>query len=195
MDKEKYTLSELAEVFSVEGISKSPAIFDENKLAWLNGEYIRELTPEQFHEKAKPYYEDIITKPEIDTKKISALLQKRTEKLSDIPEQIDFFEKLPEYDNSLFVHKKMKTNEENSKTALLAVKELFENQTDWSFDALHDAAMGLVEKLGVKNGQLLYPLRVALSGKAFTPGGGIELAEILGRDESLKRIDIAINKL
>ncbi len=194
-DREKYTLSELAEVFSVEGISKSPAIFDENKLAWLNGEYIRELTPEQFHEKAKPYYEGIITKPEIDTKKISALLQKRTEKLSDIPEQIDFFEKLPEYDNSLFVHKKMKTNEENSKTALLAVKELFENQTDWSFDALHDAAMGLVEKLGVKNGQLLYPLRVALSGKAFTPGGGIELAEILGRDESLKRIDIAINKL
>lgn len=194
-DREKYTLSELAEVFSVEGISKSPAIFDENKLAWLNGEYIRELTPEQFHEKAKPYYEGIITKPEIDTKKISALLQKRTEKLSDIPEQIDFFEKLPEYDNALFVHKKMKTNEENSKTALLAVKELFENQTDWSFDALHDAAMGLVEKLGVKNGQLLYPLRVALSGKAFTPGGGIELAEILGRDESLKRIDIAINKL
>ncbi len=194
-DREKYTLSELAEVFSVEGISKSPAIFDENKLAWLNGEYIRDLTPEQFHEKAKPYYEGIITKPEIDTKKISALLQKRTEKLSDIPEQIDFFEKLPEYDNALFVHKKMKTNEENSKTALLAVKELFENQTDWSFDALHDAAMGLVEKLGVKNGQLLYPLRVALSGKAFTPGGGIELAEILGRDESLKRIDIAINKL
>lgn len=194
-DREKYTLAELAEVFSVEGISKSPAIFDENKLAWLNGEYIRELTPEQFHEKAKPYYEGIIKKPEIDTKKISALLQKRTEKLSDIPEQIDFFEKLPEYDNSLFVHKKMKTNEENSKTALLAVKELFENQTDWSFDALHDAAMGLVEKLGVKNGQLLYPLRVALSGKAFTPGGGIELAEILGRDESLKRIDIAINKL
>lgn len=194
-DREKYTLAELAEVFSVEGISKSPAIFDENKLAWLNGEYIRELTPEQFHEKAKPYYEGIITKPEIDTKKISALLQKRTEKLSDIPEQIDFFEKLPEYDNSLFVHKKMKTNEENSKTALLALKELFENQTDWSFDALHDAAMSLVEKLGVKNGQLLYPLRVALSGKAFTPGGGIELAEILGRDESLKRIDIAINKL
>ena len=194
-DREKYTLSELAEVFSVEGISKSPAIFDENKLAWLNGEYIRELTPEQFHEKAKPYYEGIIKKPEIDTKKISALLQKRTEKLSDIPEQIDFFEKLPEYDNSLFVHKKMKTNEENSKTALLAVRELFENQTDWSFDALHDAAMGLVEKLGVKNGQLLYPLRVALSGKAFTPGGGIELAEILGRDESLKRIDTAINKL
>lgn len=194
-DREKYTLSELAEVFSVEGISKSPAIFDENKLAWLNGEYIRELTPEQFHEKAKPYYEGIIKKPEIDTKKISALLQKRTEKLSDIPEQIDFFEKLPEYDNSLFVHKKMKTNEKNSKTALLAVRELFENQTDWSFDALHDAAMGLVEKLGVKNGQLLYPLRVALSGKAFTPGGGIELAEILGRDESLKRIDTAINKL
>lgn len=194
-DREKYTLSELAEVFSVEGISKSPAIFDENKLAWLNGEYIRELTPEQFHEKAKPYYEGIIKKPEIDTRKISALLQKRTEKLSDIPEQIDFFEKLPEYDNSLFVHKKMKTNEENSKTALLAVRELFENQTDWSFDALHDAAMGLVEKLGVKNGQLLYPLRVALSGKAFTPGGGIELAEILGRDESLKRIDTAINKL
>ncbi len=194
-EQEKFTIDELAKVFSVEGISKSPAIFDEAKLAWLNGEYIRDLTPEQFHEKAMPYYDGIITNPAIDTKKISVLLQKRTEKLSDIPEQIDFFEKLPEYDNELYVHKKMKTNEENSKTALVALKELFENQTEWTFDAIHDAAMGLVEKLGVKNGQLLYPLRVALSGKAFTPGGGVEIAEILGKEETLNRIDAAIAKL
>jgi len=194
-DQEKFTIDELAKIFSVEGISKSPAIFDEAKLAWLNGEYIRELTPEQFHEKALPYYEGIITNPAIDTKKISVLLQKRTEKLSDIPEQIDFFEKLPEYDNELYVHKKMKTNEENSKAALIALKELFENQADWSFDAIHDAAMALVEKLGIKNGQLLYPLRVALSGKAFTPGGGVEIADILGKEETLKRIDVAIAKL
>ncbi len=194
-DREKFTIDELAKIFSVEGISKSPAIFDEAKLAWLNGEYIRELTPEQFHERALPYYDGVITKENIDTKKISALLQKRTEKFSDIPEQIDFFEAMPEYDNELFVHKKMKTNEENSKTALVALKELFEGMTDWSFDTIHDACMELVAKMEVKNGQLLYPLRVALSGKAFTPGGGVEIAEILGKEETIARINAAIERL
>ncbi len=194
-DREKFTIDELAKIFSVEGISKSPAIFDEAKLAWLNGEYIRELTPEQFHERALPYYDGVITKENIDTMKISALLQKRTEKFSDIPEQIDFFEAMPEYDNELFVLKKMKTNEENSKTALIALKELFEGMTDWSFDAIHDACMDLVAKMEVKNGQLLYPLRVALSGKAFTPGGGVEIAEILGKEETIARINAAIERL
>lgn len=194
-EQEKFTLEQLVEAFSVTGISKSPAIFDEAKLAWLNGEYLRELTPEQFYEKALPFIEQAVKNPALDKMKISALLQKRTEKLSDIPEQIDFFDKVPQYSNELYVHKKMKTNEENSKTSLIALKELLSNQNDWTVDGIHDSVMALVEQLGIKNGQMLYPLRVAVSGKAFTPGGGIELAEILGKEETLKRIDEAISKL
>ena len=181
--------------FDVSGISKSPAIFDEAKLAWLNGEYIRELSLDEFHEKAKPFYEGVVTNPAIDTKKISELLQKRCEKLSDIPEQVDFFDNLPEYDIDLYTHKKMKTNPENSKTALDAIKTKLEAIDDFSFENLHDRLMELVEEMGVKNGQVLFPLRVAVSGKSFTPGGGVELAAILGKEETLKRIDKAIEKL
>lgn len=194
-DEEKFTLGELVERFDISGISKSPAIFDEAKLAWLNGEYIRELTPEEFHEKAKPYYEGVVTKPEIDTAKISELLQKRCEKLSDIPEQVDFFDKLPDYDIDLFTHKKMKTNPESSKTALSEIKKAVEEMDKFDFETLHERMMSLVESLGLKNGQVLFPLRVAVSGKSFTPGGGVELAAILGKDETLKRIDIALEKL
>ena len=194
-EQEKFTLDELVKAFNVSGISKSPAIFDEAKLAWLNGEYIRELSLDAFHEKALPFYEGVVTNPAIDTKKISELLQKRCEKLSDIPEQVDFFDNLPDYDIELYTHKKMKTNPENSKTALEAIKAKLETVEDFSFESLHDNLMALVEEMGVKNGQVLYPLRVAVSGKSFTPGGGVELASILGKDETLKRIEKGIEKL
>ena len=194
-EQEKFTLDELVKTFSVSGISKSPAIFDEAKLAWLNGEYIRELSLDAFHEKALPFYEGVVTNPEIDKKKISELLQKRCEKLSDIPEQVDFFDNLPDYDIELYTHKKMKTNPENSKTALEAIKSKLETLDDFSFESLHDSLMALVEEMGVKNGQVLYPLRVAVSGKSFTPGGGVELASIHGKEETIKRIEKGIEKL
>ena len=194
-EQEKFTLEELVKTFNVSGISKSPAIFDEAKLAWLNGEYIRELSLDAFHEKALPFYEGVVTNPAIDTKKISELLQKRCEKLSDIPEQVDFFDNLPDYDIELYTHKKMKTNPENSKTALEAIKAKLETVEDFSFESLHDNLMALVEEMGVKNGQVLYPLRVAVSGKSFTPGGGVELASILGKEETIKRIEKGIEKL
>lgn len=194
-DREKYTIDELIEIFDVKGISKSPAIFDENKLAWLNGEYIRELSPEDFHEKALPWYKGVIENPNIDLKEVSALLQKRCEKLSDIPEQIDFFDALPEYDIDMYTHKKMKTNPENSLVSLENILGVVEGITDWTFDNLHDALMDLVAKMEVKNGIVLWPLRVAVSGKAFTPGGGVELAYILGKDETISRIKKGIEKL
>jgi len=194
-EREKFTLDELIEAFDVKGISKSPAIFDEAKLAWLNGEYIRDLTPEAFHEMAKAYYKGVVTSPNIDTTKISELLQKRCEKLSDIPEQVDFFDKLPDYELDLFVHKKMKTDAVVSKESLLQMLPVLNGITDWTQEIIHNELMALVEKLGVKNGQLLYPLRVALSGKAFTPGGGVELAAILNKDETLARIGYAIKKI
>ena len=194
-DREKYTIDELIEIFDVKGISKSPAIFDENKLAWLNGEYIRELSAEDFHEKALPWYKGVIENPDIDLKEVSALLQKRCEKLSDIPEQIDFFDSLPEYDIEMYTHKKMKTNPENSLVSLENILPVVEGIEDWTFDNLHDALMELVAKMEVKNGIVLWPLRVAVSGKAFTPGGGVEIAYILGKEETIKRIKKGIEKL
>ncbi len=194
-DREKYTIDELIEAFDVKGISKSPAIFDENKLAWLNGEYIRELSPEDFHEKALPWYKGVIENPNIDLKEVSALLQKRCEKLSDIPEQVDFFDNLPEYDIEMYSHKKMKTNPENSLVSLENILPVIEGIEDWTFDNLHDALMELVAKMEVKNGIVLWPLRVAVSGKAFTPGGGVEIAYILGKDETIARIKKGIEKL
>ncbi len=194
-DREKYTLEELIDIFDIKGISKSPAIFDENKLAWLNGEYIRELSEEEFHEKALPWYEGVITNPNIDLREVSRLLQKRCEKLSDIPEQVDFFDSLPEYDIDMYTHKKMKTNPENSLVSLERAYEALEKVEDWTFDNIHDTLISLVSELGVKNGVVLWPVRVAVSGKAFTPGGGVEIAYILGKDETLKRIKIGIEKL
>lgn len=194
-EQEKFTLGELIKVFDIKGISKSPAIFDEDKLAWLNGEYIRELTPAQFFEKTSPYIDKIVKSENVDKFKLSELLQKRCEKLSDIPSQIDFIEEMPDYSTELYIHKKMKTNEETSKNVLSEILPVIEGITDWTQDVLHDELMALVERLGIKNGQLLYPLRIALSGKAVTPGGGIELAVILGKDETLKRLKKSIEKL
>ena len=193
-EQEIFTLEELTQQFDVAGISKSPAIFDVNKLNWMNGEYIRKLSVEAFTEAAMPYYRQAV-KREIDYNMLSSLLHDRTEKFSDIPEQIDFIDAVPEYDNDLYVNKKMKTNEENSKQSLEAILPVLEGVDSWTHDAIHDALFALIEKLGVKNGVVLYPLRVALSGKKFTPGGGVELAELLGKEESIARIKAAIEKL
>ncbi len=194
-EREKFTMDELIEAFDVKGISKSPAIFDEKKLAWLNGEYIRELSPEKFHEMALPYYDGVITNPNIDLKEVSALLQPRCEKLSDIPEQVDFLDNLPEYDNELYTHKKMKTDPQNSLEALNEVLPVLEGISEWTKENIHDELIALVEKLELKNGRILWPVRVAVSGKAFTPGGGVELAYILGKDETICRIKKGIGQL
>ena len=187
-EQEIFTMDELIKAFNLEGISKSPAIFDIQKLNWLNGEYIRKLSPDEFHELALPYIRQAVKNATIDTHKISDLLHQRCEKLSDIPEQIDFFDTLPEYSPELYCHKKMKTNEENSLSSLQAVLPVLENLSDWTFDTIHTALFDLIAKLEVKNGIILWPLRVAVSGKSFTPGGGVELADILGKEETLNRI-------
>lgn len=187
-EKEIFTMEELIKAFNLDGISKSPAIFDIQKLNWLNGEYIRRLSSEAFYELAFPYIRQAVKNEAIDTHKISELLHQRCEKLSDIPEQIDFFDTLPEYSSELYCHKKMKTNEENSLESLKSVLPVLENINDWTFDNIHTALFDLIASMNVKNGLILWPLRVAVSGKSFTPGGGVELADILGKDETLKRI-------
>ncbi|HOW50774.1 MAG TPA: glutamate--tRNA ligase [bacterium] len=196
-DREKFTLAELAEAFDISGISKSPAIFDPVKLAWLNGEYIRALTPQEFTAKALPFIKQAVKRADVAFATIAAVLQQRTEKLSDIPPQLDFIDALPDYSPEMFIHKKSKTTFESSLASLKAAREALDAipESGWDHPTLHAALMGLVEKLAVKNAIVLWPLRVALSGKEFTPGGGIEIAHILGRKESLARLEQGISKL
>ncbi len=194
-EKEVFTLSEMVEAFKIDGISKSPAIFDTAKLRFLNGEYIRALTPEQFHDMALPWIRKGVTKADVDTRLLASLLQPRCEILGDIPEQLDFIDTLPDYSTELFVSKKMKTNQETSLAVLREILPVLEGLEDFSDTGVHSAMFALIEKLGCKNGYLLWPLRIAVSGKQFTPGGGTEIAAILGKDESIARIKAAIAKL
>lgn len=194
-EKEVFSLSEMIEAFDIHGISKSPAIFDTVKLRFLNGEYIRALTPEQFHDMALPWIRKGVKREDVDTKLIASLLQPRCEVLGDIPEQLDFIDELPDYSTDLYVSKKMKTNEETSLEILRQILPVMEAMDDFSDEAVHTAMFDLIAKLGVKNGYLLWPLRIALSGKQFTPGGGVEIAAILGKEESLKRLKKGIEKL
>ena len=194
-EKEVFSLPEMIEAFDIHGISKSPAIFDTVKLRFLNGEYIRALTPEQFHDMALPWIRKGVKREDVDTKLIASLLQPRCEVLGDIPEQLDFIDELPDYSTDLYVSKKMKTNEETSLEILRQILPVMEAMDDFSDEAVHTAMFDLIAKLGVKSGYLLWPLRIALSGKQFTPGGGVEIAAILGKEESLKRLKKGIEKL
>lgn len=193
-EREIYTLPEMVKEFSVSGISKSPAIFDPSKLDWINGEYIRALGPDEFHEMALPYIKSAV-KSAADTRIMAEVLQPRCVKLSDIPEQLDFVDALPEYSPELYVSKKMKTNPENSLASLKAAKPVLEALGDWTRDGIHEALFGLVAQLGVKNGVVLWPVRVAVSGKQFTPGGAVEICVMLGREESLRRMEKGIELL
>ena len=194
-EQEIFTMEELKKEFSVSGISKSPSIFDNQKLDYINAEYIRRLPLDQFHQIALPWIRQTVKREDVDTRLIAKVLQARTEVLNQIPEQVDFIDCLPEYDTALYIHKKMKTNKETSLEALKAALPVLEALDDFSEESIHTALFDLIAKLGVKNGYLLWPIRVAVSGKQFTPGGGIEICSILGKKESLARIRKGIDLL
>ena len=187
-EKEFFTKDELVEAFDIAGISKSPAVFDIVKLRWMNAEYIKNMTPEAFYEKAEPWLKKAITNPAIDLKAVAKLVQSRCEIFSDLPERVDFLDKLPEYDTALYVHKKSKTNLENSLTSLQAILPILESLDAWTNEALYEALVNLAGQMGVKNSIILWPLRVAVSGKASTPGGATELCALLGKEESIARV-------
>jgi glutamyl-tRNA synthetase len=193
-DQEKFTLRELEQVFDPANISKSPAIFDIEKLKFLNGEYIRELSGAEFKELAMPFIRKSV-KGECNFDELCHVLQKRCEMLGDLPQQVDFIDEMPRYDISLYTNKKMKTNPENSLDSLKKILPVLESIDDWNFDTIHTQLMDMIKKLGAKNGLILYPLRVALSGKQFTPGGGTELSAILGKEKTISRVKRAIEKL
>ena len=194
-EREFFTLAELAEIFDIGGISKSPAIFDIEKLTYFNAHYLREMSPEAFHAAALPYIRQAVQNPALSTEEIAGLLQARCERLTDIPEKLDFFDALPDYDAGLFTNKKSKTNPEVSRRMLEAVLPALEGLADWTVDGIHDALIGLAESLEVKNATLMWPVRIAAAGKAVTPGGAVELCHILGREESLRRIRKGIEQL
>ena len=193
-NQEIMSLEELIQKFDYHHMSKSPAVFDYTKLKWMNGEYIKNMEFDRFYDMALPYIKSVV-KRELDYENIAKLVKTRIEVFTDIADHIDFFEELPDYDISMYTHKKMKTNEETSLEVLQELLPLFEAQEDYSNDALYALLTDYVEKKGVKNGYVMWPVRTAVSGKQMTPGGATELMEILGKDESIKRIKAGIEKL
>lgn len=188
-------MDELIAAFDIEHISKSPSAFDMNKMNYFNANYLRELTPEAFAEAAEPYIRQAVTNEAYSAAAIAGLLQARCEKLTDIPEKVDFFDTLPEYDPELFTNKKSKTNREISLDMLEKVLPVLAALPDWKQETIHDALIALAETSGVKNATLMWPLRISIAGKAVTPGGAVELCWILGREETLRRIELGIAKL
>ncbi len=194
-EQEFFTLEELSKIFELSGVSKSPAIFDREKLNYFNAHYLREMEPGAFYTVAEPYLKEAVKTPDIDLHLIAPLVQGRCDTLCDIAPQVDFFDALPEYSNELYCHKKMKTDEQNSLEALKVTLPVLEGLTDWTYDSIHAALVGLAEKLELKNGRIMWPVRTALSGKAVTPGGAVELCQILGKAETLRRMEKGIQQL
>ena len=194
-NQEIFTLKELTENFHVDEISKSPSVFDYDKLSWLNGEYLRAMSPEQFAEVAKPYFDEVFGDAPYDAMKLAAILQQRTVKLTDIPGVIDFFKELPEYDKELFVNKKSKTTLDNVPSILKAVFDELSALESWDAEGIKESLINLAVKLELKNGTVMWPARIAVAGKTVTPGGAVEILDILGREESLRRMKLGLDKL
>ena len=194
-EREFFTMEELIRAFSVEGMSKSPAIFDVNKLTWMNAEYIRRLSPAEFTTHALPYYEKAGVAG-MDHAVLSRILQPRTEVFTQIPDMVDFLAQLDEtYSPELFTNKKSKCNPEVAKDMLSAAIGMLSNLPAWNQAMIHESLVGLAEGMGVKNATLMWPVRIAAAGKAVTPGGAVEICCILGREETVRRLKIGLEKL
>lgn len=192
--EEIFSLEELIKIFDYHHMSKSPAVFDYTKLKWMNGEYIKKMDFDAYYDRALPYIEKAVTR-DMDKKKLAEICKTRIEVFPDICELLDFLEELPQYDIEMYTHKKMKTNAESSLQVLKELLPVLEKQEDYSNDALYRLLVSQVEKMGVKNGYVLWPIRTAVSGKQMTPAGATEIMELLGKEESIARIKKGIEKL
>ncbi|GAA4655071.1 glutamate--tRNA ligase [Anaerocolumna aminovalerica] len=193
-NEEIFSLEDLIKEFDYHHINKAPAVFDMNKLRWMNSEYIKKMDNEKYYEMAIPYIKEAIQK-DLDLYKIADLVKSRIETFLDIKDMIDFFEELPDYDTAMYAHKKMKTNEEISLEVLKEQLPLLEALEDYSIPAIEEVVMNYIGQKGIKNGTGLWPLRTAVSGKQSTPGGAYEIMNIIGKEESIRRIKIAIDRL
>lgn len=193
-EQEIFSLDELIKEFDYKRINKSPAVFDMVKLRWMNGEYIKAMDNDKFYDMAMPYIKEVV-KADVDLTKIADLMKTRIETFLDIAEKIDFFNELPEYDVAMYTHKKMKTNSENSLQVLKDVLPRFEQLEDYSCASIEALLKEYIAEREIKNGMALWPVRTAVSGKQMTPGGAYEIMEILGKEESLRRIRVGIDML
>ena len=193
-EREIFTLDELVQAFDVKHIGTSGAIFDPEKLKWVNGMWLRNMDLDSYEKLVTPYINQVV-KGNFNRRQIAAILQQRAQTLAEIPEMLTFFDNFPSYSNDLFINKKMKTDPEIALKSLQASYEALKNQDDWSEEALHTTLLALPEKLGMKNGQVLFPLRLAITGMQFTPGGAIEISSILGKEETLRRLELSIKQL
>ncbi len=193
-DREIYSLDELIKAFDYHHISKAPSVFDYTKLKWMNGEYIKAMDFDKFYEMALPHLKKVITK-DYDLKKIAAMVKTRIEVFPEIEDMVDFFEAVPEYDTAIYAHKKMKTSASSSLEVLKELLPILEEQEDYSNNGLYTRLLKYVEEKGCKNGYVLWPIRIAVSGRQMTPCGATELMEVIGKEETLKRVRAAIAKL
>ena len=193
-DREIYSLDELIKAFDYHHISKAPSVFDYTKLKWMNGEYIKAMDFDKFYEMALPHLKKVITK-DYDLKKIAAMVKTRIEVFPEIEDMVDFFEAVPEYDTAIYAHNKMKTSASSSLEVLKELLPILEEQEDYSNDGLYTRLLKYVEEKGCKNGYVLWPIRIAVSGRQMTPCGATELMEVIGKEETLKRVRAAIAKL
>ena len=193
-DREIFSLDDLVKIFDYHRINKSPSVFDYQKLRWMNGEYLKAMDSEKFYGMAEPYLKAAIRK-DLDLRKIAEMVRTRIEVFPDIADMVDFFESLPDYDPSLFTHKKMKTNAESSLAVLKDLLPILEAQEDFSNEALFAVIKAYIQEKGFKNGYVLWPVRIAVSGRQTTPAGATEIMEILGKEESIARIREAVRKL
>lgn len=194
-NQEFFSRDGLIEAFTMQGLSKSPAIFDMEKLTWFNAEYIRRMSPEDYIQAANPWLDGALGEGKYDRNLLSTLLQPRTERFDALPAMVDFLVKPDDYELDAFVNKKSKSTLESSLPALSASIEALEGLADWSEQGVHDCLLALPEKLEMKNGQLLWPVRIAMSGRLSTPGGAIEIAVLLGKDEALRRLRGGLTRL
>ena len=194
-NKEKMTIEEMIEEFDVDGISKSPAIFDEAKMRWLNGEYLKAMTPDEFYKVSLPYILKSKAGGKFNDYEISRLMQTRVDVLSDIPEKIDFLVDFDEYDVNMYVHQKMKVDFNVAKRALKVAFDALAGLDDWTEDAIKEAMKSYAEANGMKGGQVMFSVRVALTGQPSTPGGAVEMAVVLGKEESLRRLQFSMDYL
>lgn len=194
-DQEIFSLAELEQVFDLKGLSKSPAIFDPVKLRWMNGVYIRNLDSKTFYHYALPYMQQALGETSLDLVKLAELLQSRTEVFNEIPEMIAFLVKLPDFEVDLFTHKKTKTDLSAALDSLRACQKALSNLNVWDKEILKTTLKALTKEMAVKTARVFWPLRIAISGQASTPGGVFDIALLLGQAETLKRVEQGIIRL
>ncbi len=193
-NREIFSLEELVKAFDYHHMSKSPAVFDIQKLRWMNGEYLKAMDDEVFYERALPYLKKAIGK-ELDFRKIAAMVKTRIEVFPDIEDMVSFFGKMDDYDLSLYQNKKSKIDCAGSLAVLKDLLPLLQAQEDYSNDALFEMLCAYAKEKGFKTGYVMWPLRIAVSGKQMTPAGATEILEIIGKEETLQRVENAISAL